>query len=392
MNALAFAWRSLIRQPARSTLGILGVAAVGALLFDMLLLSEGLVLSMRDLLDRFGFEIRVISTDTMPRAGPDLADGAQAARQIAALRSVRTVVTIRTESARLEHQGAPSTVVPLLAAGGPVHPWSVMRGRDIASARDMVINEYTAQTLKAGLGSTVTSRAYCSQDDAAPPVMAFRIVGMAEFPLDGADSLGAGLDAADLAEACAQSAEAADFLVVTSAGDPDAAAAEIAALRPDLMVLTNEQVLGQLQQRGFTYFRQISSVLTTVTVSFALLLITVLLTVSVNQRLGEVAALRALGFSQRRVVLDVLCESALIIGLGGLLSLPLGALLAVWLDGILREMPGVPAALHFFVFRPDALVLHAGLLAATAVLAAVYPMRIVSRLPIAATLRNEVVS
>ena len=31
MNAFAFAWRSLTRQPARSTLGILGVAAVGAL-------------------------------------------------------------------------------------------------------------------------------------------------------------------------------------------------------------------------------------------------------------------------------------------------------------------------------------------------------------------------
>ena len=40
MTALPFAWRSLVRQPARSTLGVLGVAAVGALLFDMLLLSD----------------------------------------------------------------------------------------------------------------------------------------------------------------------------------------------------------------------------------------------------------------------------------------------------------------------------------------------------------------
>ena len=46
MNAFAFAWRSLIRQPARAVLGIVGVAAVCALLFDMLLLSRGLVLSM----------------------------------------------------------------------------------------------------------------------------------------------------------------------------------------------------------------------------------------------------------------------------------------------------------------------------------------------------------
>jgi len=40
----------------------------------------------------------------------------------------------------------------------------------------------------------------------------------------------------------------------------------------------------------------------------------VLLTVSINQRLGEIAALRALGFSRWRVVADVLCESVLIVG------------------------------------------------------------------------------
>ena len=43
MKALAFAARSLSRQPGRAALGILGIAAVGALLFDMLLLSRGLV-------------------------------------------------------------------------------------------------------------------------------------------------------------------------------------------------------------------------------------------------------------------------------------------------------------------------------------------------------------
>ena len=152
-------------------------------------------------------------------------------------------------------------------------------------------------------------------------------------------------------------------------------------------------MLGRIQQGGFTYFRQISTVLTTVTVAFALLLITVLLTVSVNQRLGEIAALRALGFSRRRVVADVLCESALIVGIGGLLSLPLGLVLASWLDRILKAMPNIPADLHFFVFEPGALGVHldtprrhgrSG--------RALYPMRIVARLPIAATLRDEVIS
>ena len=69
MTALPFAWRSLVRQPARAALGILGVAAVGALLLDMLLLSDGLVTSMRDMLERTGFDIRVTATGDLPRGG-----------------------------------------------------------------------------------------------------------------------------------------------------------------------------------------------------------------------------------------------------------------------------------------------------------------------------------
>jgi hypothetical protein len=54
-------------------------------------------------------------------------------------------------------------------------------------------------------------------------------------------------------------------------------------------------------------------------------------------------------------------------------------------------MPGIPANLHFFVFEPRTLMLHVALLALTTGLAAIYPMLMVARLPIAATLRDEVV-
>ena len=393
MNALAHAWRSLVRQPARAALGILGVAAVGALLFDMLLLSEGLVISMRDLLDQLGSDVRVTSTDQVPGRGPDIVDAATAVAQIAALPSVRSVIAIRREDADIERGNSPPIrrASFLSVGGGAGRPWTVVRGADVTGEHELVINEYAAQVLRAEPGASVTLRAYCSGGAEAPPSLLFRVTGIAEFAFDVPGASGAGTTAASLAEACGTPAvSTADFLMVTSTGNPAGAAADIETLRPDLLASTNEEAIGQLQQRGFTYFRQISSVLTTITVSFALLLITVLLTVSVNQRLYEVAALRALGFSQGRVVLDVLCESALIVGIGGALSLPLGVLMAVWLDGILKGMPGIPANLHFFVFEPQALWIHAALLTATAFLAAIYPMRLVARLPIAATLREEV--
>jgi putative ABC transport system permease protein len=389
---LSFAWRSLVRQPARAALGVLGVAAVGALLLDMLLLSQGLVTSMQDLLDSTGFDIRVAATDPVP-GEPDITDGPSAAAQIAMLPSVRAAIALRTEDADLQLAGGQPTRSTIAGVSGErPHPWTILRGTDLAGDREIVINAHAAQAIGVAPGGTVTMVAYCSGGAEAAPEIPFRVAGIAEFPFDAPNQSGAGTTIASLAEGCGTpDARNADLVMVTSTGDPDEAAAAIARLRPDLRAFTNTEAVGQMQQRGFTYFRQISTVLTTITVSFALLLITVLLTVSVNQRLGEVAALRALGFSQGRVVLDVLFESTLIVGIGGLLSLPLGAALAVWLDGILKRMPNLPAALHFFVFDPQALWIHGGLLAATAVLAALYPMRIVARLPIAATLRDEVI-
>jgi len=92
------------------------------------------------------------------------------------------------------------------------------------------------------------------------------------------------------------------------------------------------------------------------------------------------------------VIAGVFWESVMLVGIGGILALPLAAGLSLWLDAILRTLPGLPARLHFFVFEPRALVVYSVLLVIASLGAAIYPMRIVSVLPIAATLRHEVIS
>ena len=400
MTAIGFAWRSLVRQPARAALGVLGVAAVGALLFDMLLLSRGLIVSMQDLLDRGGWDVRVSAGD-LPGSSLRLPHALATAESIVTLPSVRSALVIRTASAQIERASGP----PILSsfqgvatrstdpAGSRLKaPWTILRGRDAEQPNEVVVDERIASESTLGPGSVITMRASCAADLEALPATRLTVVGIAEFPfqISNENTTGGTLDA--LAAACGGNVgQDADLILVTSKSDADGTAAAIRALHPELRSATNSEVVGRLQQTGFTYFQQISSVLTTVTVSFAVLLITVLLTVSVNQRLGEIAALRALGFSRLRVVKDVLSESALIVGSGGLLSLPLGLILAWGLDGILKGMPGIPVALHFFVFEARSLAVHVSLLIATAIIAALYPMRIVSKLPIAATLRDEVI-
>ena len=419
MRALAFAARSLVRQPARATLGILGVTAVGALLFDMLLLSQGLIVSMGDLLERTGYNVRVTTTAELPRQAPPLERATETVASIAQLSEVRAAIGIRFVDVTIDRPGKEPITGTLQGVVGTAHPWSVLRGEDIGATgllrearptvRDsgsgarnsignnagapVVVNQHFADALGVEPGGSITVNASCESElDVLPPVM-LRVIGVASFPFELSTERTIAGNMSTLDAACGGNGrDQAHMVVVTSAGDPDVAAAAIQRLRPELRAATNAQMLGRIEQGGFTYFRQISTVLTTVTVAFALLLICVLLTVSVNQRLGEIAALRALGFSRRRVVADVLSESVLIVGIGGILSLPAGFVLASWLDDILKRMPNIPTDLHFFVFEPGALAVHVTLLVVTAIVAAIYPMSIVARLPIAATLRNEVTS
>ena len=401
MTSFAFAWRSLVRQPARTVLGILGVAAVGALLFDMLLLSHGLVVSLRDLLDSADFDVRVMSTDAMVLAGPRIPDAQAAVAAIAELPEVDLVVPIRIGRARTAPPERRRLFFTFVGAAPAAHAgWDVVEGSDLhevdaAGTPPILVNRNLAGELGVAPGGDLALRGSCSEGRSSLPSIDFRVVGIAKFPFDGESELTAAANLPDFARACGEEdLDEADVLLVASRPEigADTAAGAIRRRLPGLYAFTNEELIDRFQQVGFTYFRQISTVLATITLFFGFLLITMLLTVSVNQRLAEIAALRAIGFPRRRIATDLLCESGMLVGAGGLLALPLGAGLAVWLDAILRAMPGIPGNLHFFVFQPRALVLHLGLLALTAVLAALYPVRLAARLPIAATLRNEVVS
>ena len=402
MRSSAFAARSLFRQPGRAALGILGIAAVGALLFDMLLLSRGLVVSFRDLLDNVGFDVRVLASDAVVIGGPRIGRAAEVAHDLVALPAVAEAMSLRMAEADAERPGGQDIAVVVTGVDlGRRRPWTLVAGDDLGIDRPaggspaLLLTSELAEALNKRPGDEVSLRVTCGSNQAALPPASFQVAGLADFPFDSGEQFSAAASRSDLARACGDVGDdAADMLLVASREGygADAAVAAIRTSHPELHPATNEQIVARMRDTGFTYFQQISAVLSTITMVFGFLLITVLLTVSVNQRLGEIAALRALGFSRSRVAADVLSQSVLLVGSGGLLALPLGIALSVWLDAILKSMPGIPASMHFFVFEGRALALHGGLLTLTALLAALYPMWLVISLPIATTLRNEVVS
>jgi putative ABC transport system permease protein len=402
LRAVRLAWISSVRQPARTGLGILGIAAVGALLFDMLLLSRGLVISFRDVLDRSGFDVRILATDSPVLAGPHIAAADQLVAQIARLPQVEAVVPVSFGEAEVVDTTATrpdgAQNVRFIGTDPRAAPlWTLLEGGDLEAVADtsvpLIINPTIASTYRLTPGSTITLRSRCGEETAALPPLSFTVAGIGEFALDDAESATVAGRLTDLDALCARNNAGVDMVLVRSLANDggDAAAAAIRATAPDVFVITNRELVEQFSRVQFSYFRQISFVLASVTIFFGFLLIAVLLTASVNQRLAEIAALRALGLSRARVVAGVLSESAIMVGIGAVLAVPAGLALSMWLDGILRRLPGIPSDVHFFVFEPRVLGWYTALLVASAVGAALYPIWIVARLPVAATLRREVV-
>jgi len=401
MTSLWLAWRTTTRYRVRAALAVIGVAVIGALLFDMLLLSRGLLESFADLLRSGGFDVRVVANDGVPFARMPIPGSQRLAADLRALPEVREVVLIRVARGTVRVDGRTPLEVTLVGTSETSGSgWTVVTGDhlpDASSATDrcpIVISRPVAAAFDVGPGALLDIIVQPEGIQSALPPVSCRVSGVVNFAFASANEHAVATTMTALREAFGVTRPTdADLVLVASRPEAGSRAAvrAIERARPDLHAYSNEDVVAQFNQNGFAYFRQISFVLSSLTMAFAFLLVATLLTVSVNQRLGEIAALRALGIGRARIASLLLWESALLVGGGAVLALPLGGVLALGLDRLLRQMPGLPERLHFFVFQWRAVAMHVALFAVTAAAAAAYPVWLTARLPIAATLRREVV-
>jgi putative ABC transport system permease protein len=182
------------------------------------------------------------------------------------------------------------------------------------------------------------------------------------------------------------------FAVARLQDGADAAvvSAALEASEPTVSVLSTSQALAAVEGR-LSYFRQLAFILASVSLVVGFLLVTTIVTVGVNERLGEIAVLRAIGTSKGGIVAQILAEGAVLGLTGALGGLVVGLITAEWLNSILSGFPGLPAEFDFFVFRARDAWTSLGLLALCGTLAGVLPAWRAASLPIARTLREDAV-
>jgi putative ABC transport system permease protein len=392
----ALASAALRRHAVRTLLAVCGVAVSAALLLDMVMLATGMRESFRDFLLLGGFQIRVTPKGTLPFDSE--ASVEHAARVVATLRSHPDVAAVSPILGAQVHTLRGDRALTAFALG--IDPavqgdYELLRGTDVRAPDRAVANDAYFALTGARVGDTVDVaagfdpqfRSYAGRRDLA-------LAGAGRFYYTGADQPVLAMPLATLQQmgGAARADRASLLMVKVRDGAPvEGVRAWIERAVPKVTAISTETAMRQVEER-LGYFRQLAFTLGAISLVVGFLLVTTLVTVSVNERIGEIAVMRAMGVSRAHVVHQIVLEGVAISLVGAALGLALGLVTARYLNAILSDFPGLPAEFDFFLFQPAAAWRSLGLLVAAGVLAGVYPSWRAASLPIATTLRQEAVA
>jgi putative ABC transport system permease protein len=395
VRGLAWGLKSLRRHRLRTALSLAGIAVAAAMLLDMVMLSGGIDKSFSDLLLGRGYQIRLTPKGTLPFDTEATVPGASGI--VAGVRSDSAVAAAGAVLGTSLYGRTSDSLVTLFGYG--IEPaaqslYQIVSGSDLGpgDTSGIVLSEPAARLLRAGIGDSVTLVGRLDpQTVTASAGRRLVVRGMVRWLYDyrGQPSVGTLLVVMQ-GLARQPSADRASIILVR-AHDNSAVPALADRLRgrfPQVEINTVADLVAHFRER-LVYFRQLSYILGSMSLIVAVLLIGTLLTITVNERLGEIATLRAIGVSRATVVAQVLAEGTALTAVGAALGILLGLVTAEYLDAILTSFPGLPAAFSFFVPRADTLGFAAAVLLVTGSLAGLYPAWLAARAPIAATLRAE---
>jgi putative ABC transport system permease protein len=395
VTGLIWGLKSLGRHPLRTVLSLAGIAVASAMLLDMVMLSGGIEKSFSDMLLARGYQIRLTPKGTLPFDTEASIRGATTV--VETIRAEPGVVAAGALLATSIYGRTSDSLVTLVGYG--IDPeaqgtYQLLSGTDLTpdDGVGVLLSEPAAQLLEAGPGDTVTLAGRLDPQIAHAAVdrrMVARGVVRWLYDYRGQPSIGTALPVMQRFDGNASADRASLLMVKVADGrSVEQVASRLRERLPDLEVNSVEDLVVQAKRR-LAYFTQLSFVLGGMSLVVAVLLVGTLLTITVNERLGEIATLRAIGGSRSTIVRQVLAEGVALTVLGSGAGILLGLVTAEYLDAILTSFPGLPASVSVCVHRTGTLSRAAIVLLVTGSLAGLYPAWLASSAPIAATLRAE---
>ena len=384
---------SLTGHRARTLLAVAGVAVSAALLLDMVMLSSGMRESFRSLLTSRGFDLRVAPKGTLPFDTE--ATIADATATIAALRESPDIVAVAPVLGGTIHLprvgGSAISSVALGVDPAAQGDYVLLDGREPGDG-EIVANDALLSASGHALGDTLTiAGGYDPQLRRFDASRRVRISGRVRFVYLARDQRAAAMPLAAMqALGSAARRDRVSLMMIRSRPGADAEAVRrwIAARLPKVTAISTATAIAQVEQR-LSYFRQLAFILGSVSLVVGVLLVGTLVTVSVNERIGEFAVLRAIGIARRTITAQIMIEGAVLMLAGAALGLALGLVTARYLNTILASFPGLPQSIDFFLFQPRAAWTALGLLALAGVAAGAWPAWRGASLPIARVMREE---
>jgi len=392
---LALAQASLIRHRARTGLAVLGVAVAAAMLLDMVMLATGMRESFRELLLSRGFEIRLAPKGTLPFDTDATIPGVSAI--IATLRSnpdIREISPVLGASIHILADGRDVSGSALGIDPKVQGDYELIAGRDVTTPDAIVVNDYLLRQLGARIGDTLSVAAgYDPQTRTYSGQRKLVLMGKVKFIYGANDQSSSAMRRETLEGMSSQARDRASLFMIRVREGANAEQVRdwIDKQLPNVTAISIATAIAQVDER-LSYFRQLALILGAVSLFVGFLLVTTLVTVSVNERAGEIAVMRAIGVSRLHVVEQIVLEGVAISFAGAVLGLVLGLVTARYLNTILSAFPGLPMAIDFFLFQPRAAWSALGLLIASGIGAGIYPAWRAASLPIAESMRREAIA
>ena len=386
--------RNLIRHPSRNILYVLGISITAALLLDMILLANGLSISIKNVLNEMGYEVRASARGTLPFETEARMNNFHSIKKtLLKFPEIEGVDALLGTTVGVKSGSGTYTSFALGMELSRRTGYSVLDGTDLTpGTSDVLVNRYLAEAkqLKPGDVLMLWMPERSNTAGGQEPV-SVRVAGIANFFMDaeGQYSIACNLDFLQQLMVQKQDPVSAILIRLSDPSKAGTVAERINATFPQISAYTISSVIREVDQQ-LSYFKQFSYILGGISLVVTFVLVFIITTISFHDRLGEVALLKAIGLSQKTIFTTILLEGILTSLGSAVLGAILGKFVAIYLDRILTSAPGLPEDFSFFIFDPGAVAQGFVVLLLTGFFAGLYPATAAIRLPVAETLREEI--